>query len=111
MINIYVNLPRLELQEGSSVTATAYFRDVDASTVPTTARYRIDCSTTGDAVRAWTDLTPAASIDIDLTPDDTAIVSNTRRDERKQLTVEVNTDLDTQVRERVFYIVKNINEF
>jgi len=111
MIDIYVNIPKHKVQEGSSFTATAYFRLIDASTVPTTARYRIDCSTTGDAVRAWTDLTPAASIEIAITPADNAIISNTGLDERKQLTVETDTGLDTQRRERVFYNVSNIHEY
>ena len=111
MTEIYVKIPKNAVQEKSSFTATVSFRDGDTSTVPTTARYRVDCNTTGDAIRAWTDLTPAASIDVTLTPDDNKIVSSYYRDERRQLTIETNTDLSTQTRERVFWTVKNIEEF
>lgn len=111
MINTYIIIPRNAVQEKSSFTATVYFRDADASTVPTTARYRIDCSTTGEAIRAWTDLTPAASIEITITPDDNKIVSTQRREERRQITVETNTDLYTQTRERAYWTVKSIDEF
>jgi len=110
-MNTYITLPKNRFQEGSSFTATAYFRLGNASTVPTTARYRIDDSTTGDAIRAWTDLTPAASIEIAITPDDNQIVSSTRREERRQITIETNTGLDTQTRERLTWVVKRIEEF
>lgn len=111
MINTYIVVPQDAVQEESSFEATAIFRVLDASTVPTTVRYRIDCSTTGKAIRAWTGLTPAASITITITPSDNEIVSNTRREERRQLTVETNTGLDTQTRERVYWNVKSIEEF
>lgn len=111
MTSTYIIIPKTKVDEGTSFTATAYFRDGDASTVPTTARYRVDCSSTGKAIRAWTDLTPAASINITLTPDDNQIVSNTRSEERRQLTVETNTALDTQTRERIFWTVDSIEEF
>lgn len=110
-MNTYIKIPRPKVEEKSSFTATAYFRDGDAGTTPTTARYRIDDITSGDNIRAWTDLTPAESIDITITPDDNQITTSGKRENRRQLTVETNTDLDTQTRERVFWTVKNIEEF
>lgn len=111
MITTFIKIPKHNVDEGSSFTATASFRLVDASTVPTTVRYRIDDDYTGDEVRTWTDLTPAASISISITPADNASINGSRREERKQLTVETNTDLDTQTRERVYWTVKNIYQF
>ena len=110
-MNTYITIPKNTVDEGTSFTATAIFRTGDAADTPTTARYRIDCASTGKAIRAWTDLTPGTSIDITITPDDNQIVSNTRSKERRQLTVETNTDLDTQTRERIFWSVKTIDEF
>lgn len=111
MISTYTKIPKHQVQEKSSFTATAYFRDLDASVVPTTVRYRIDDVFTGDSLRDWTSLTPAESINIPITPDDNQIVSSTRRSERRQLTIETNTDLDTQTRELVFWAVKRIEQF
>ena len=111
MITIFCQIPQKAIQEESSFTATALFRLVDASTVPTTVRYRVDDTLTGKAIRAWTDLTPAASIAFTLTPADNAIVTNSRREERRQLTIEINTDLDTQTRERFYWTIKTIDEF
>lgn len=107
----YVKIPKPRVDEKTSFTATAYFRSDDAADTPTTARYRIDCATTGKAIRGWTSLTPATSIAITITPDDNQIVSLTRSNERRQLTLETNTDLSTQTRERVFWTVDSIPEF
>ena len=75
------------------------------------ARYRVDDVTTSKEIRDWTDLTPATSIEIALTPDDNAMSTGTTRIERRRITVETNTDLDTQVREFAYWSVENIEEF
>jgi len=111
MIYTYITLPKSKFQEKSSFTATATFRLLNASTTPTTARYRIDDDYSGDEVRGWTDLTPASSIEIAITPDDNKSVNGSRREERRTLTVEANTDLDTQTRERVAWTVETIFQF
>jgi len=111
MINTYIRIPQGNVEEESSFTATVYFRLADASTVPTTVRYRIDDDYSGDEVRGWTDLTPAASIEITITPDDNKSVNGSRREERRLLTIEANTDLDTQTRERIAWTVKTIYQF
>lgn len=55
--------------------------------VPTALSYRIDCVTSGQVVRALTPLTPAATVEITLTPADTAIVNPRNNQETKRLTV------------------------
>lgn len=111
MIDIYIQTPQDNVPEGSSFDATAYFRLSDAGTTPTTARYRIDNITTGLNMRDWTDLTPAESITIPVTPADTATRSSYSSKERMQMTVEVNTGLSTQVRKQHDFIVENIRAF
>jgi len=111
MVNAYIVLPQGSTQEKSSFTATVYFRESNAATTPTTARYRIDDNSTGDSIRGWTDLTPAVSIEITIEPDDNQIVSSTRREERRQITIEANTGLSTQTRELAYWTVKRIEEF
>ena len=111
MTDIYITIPRFTYDEGTTFVATANFRSGDASAVPTTARYRVDCKTTGKKITDWTTLTPAASISITMSADDNQIVSTGRQKERRQLTVESDTDLSTQTRERIFWTVRNIEEF
>jgi len=110
MIDVYLQIQRPTVPEASSFDLTAYFRTANVGTVPTTARYRIDSISTGNNVRAWTDLTPAESITIPITPDDTAM-STLDRQERKQITVEINQGLDTQVRRSIDFKVDNIRAF
>ncbi len=111
MAEVYIKLPQLTFKEGASFDATAYFREGEASEVPTTVKYRVDCLTTGKELTDWTTVTPAASVTISITATENAIQSQWNKSERKQITVARNPDLATQVRESVIYKVKNIAGF
>ena len=89
--------PKDEVNEGQSFTAT--FRFFDSSFVPsspTTLRYRIDCLTSKQTVLDWTTLTPAATVNIAVSPDDNEIKNSANRRERKQLVVQTNYGTATQ---------------
>lgn len=90
-MSVYIKIPRPIQNEKSSFVATAYFRDGNASSTPSSARYRIDCLTTGKEIEDWTSLSPASSIDITVTSTDNAIQSDINDVERKQIIVEENT--------------------
>lgn len=101
----------ISINEGKTHWLTASFKDkngVDA--IPTSAQYRIDCLTTGAAVRALTVLTPAASIEIKLTPDDVSIedVANTNEIKRVTLLAIYGDDSD-QIPEQYDYRVINMS--
>jgi len=108
MPDVYINIPQPTQQEGSSFTATAYFRNADTAEAPTTAKYRVDCLTTGKTVQEWTTLTPAESIAISITATHNAIQDNSNRFEKKQITVAANPDTATQFRAVRTYKVENI---
>jgi len=108
LIDVYIKLPKPRAKEGSGFTATVYFRNAATADTPTTARYRIDCLKTGVTVRDWTTLTPSTSISVAITSDDNAIQESCNANERKQLTVEADTDLSTQVRNTAYWEVDNI---
>lgn len=84
--------------EGSSFVVTIRPRDkaTDSPVTFSTMKYRIDCLTTGRTVRDWTDLTPSASVELQITDTDNAIVDDANRRERKQLTLVGNDGLSTQ---------------
>ena len=98
MAEIYISIPQLKFSEGASMVATAYFREGETSEVPTTAKYRLDCLTTGKELKDWTTLTPAASIAIAVTATENALQNQNNKNEKKQITIARNPDLDTQVR-------------
>lgn len=103
-------MPRLkEYNEGQSFTATFRFFDsgyVPAS--PATVRYRIDCLTTGNAIRDWTTLTPAQALSISVTPEDNVIKEPINRYERRQLVVQSNYGTSTQSVQSSDWLVKNL---
>ena len=107
MAEVYITTPQLSYSEGASMVATAYFREGEASEVPTTASYRIDCITTGKELQDWTTLTPAASIAIAVTATHNALQNQSNKIEKKQITVARNPDLATQVRRTKTWKVVN----
>jgi len=107
MAEVFISVPQLKFSEGSSMIATAFFREGEASEVPTTAQYRLDCLTTGTELKDWTILTPAASIAIAITATENALQSQSNRLEKKQITVSRNPDTDTQVRKTKTWKILN----
>jgi hypothetical protein len=76
------------VNENGTLYITASFYDTaNALFTPAAADYRIDCLTTGNEVRAWTDLTPATSVTIAVTGDDTQIYNENNSREVRQLVV------------------------
>lgn len=108
MLDVYIKLPKPKFKEGSGFVAVSYFRNSATGEAPTTARYRIDCLTTGREVLGWTTLTPATSINISITGTDNAIIDASSITERKQITVEADAGLSTQSRNTAYYEVENI---
>jgi hypothetical protein len=77
-----------QVNEDSSSRVTVNLFDLAGlPAVPTAFTYRIDCMTTGTAVRGITSLTPASSILIPLTPVDNAIQNEGDPIEVKRVTV------------------------
>lgn len=111
MPDVYVTAPWPQVKEGSSFTATAYFRNGATGEAPTTAKYRVDCLTTGKELTGWTSLSVAASINITVTATENAIQDQSSRVERKQLTVASDPDTSTQTRDSVEWFVENIRGF
>ncbi len=107
MAETYIQIPKLEYNEGTAFTATAYFRDGEASSASSTAKYRVDCLTTGEVLTDWTTLTPAVSIAISITSTNNAIQENSNKYEKKQITVSANHGLATQYRVKKTWNVKN----
>lgn len=77
------------VNEGSTAWLALAFSDRNGSAAsPTAITYRIDDVTGGGQVRANTEIgAPAASVEIELTPEDNAILS-TRQRERRRVTVQ-----------------------
>ena len=108
---VAIQIPKPRVQEGSSFTATAYFRAAGAASTPTNVYYRLDNLTTGEAIADWTSVTAAGNVSISITATHNAIRSQCNRYERMQLTVAADHGLSTQVRETATWDLENIRGF
>ena len=111
MTDTYVYIPKTEVLEGSSFTGIVYFRTGSSSDTPSTAKYRVDCLTTGKNLTAWTSLTPSTSVNISVTATENAIQDANNKTETKQLTVAADPDTASQTRSMAIWKVKNIQGF
>jgi len=80
-----------------------------APALPDSVSYQIDCLSTKQLVRLLTPLTPAAQIEITLTPNDTAILLQGNRSERKRVTVVANYGVDDAINDQYDFVVKNLS--
>lgn len=100
------------INERSRLPITIKFADGNwVPTAPNVARYRIDCQTTNTVIQGWTDLTPAATANVVVTPGQNAIIDDTNRYEKKVMAVEANYDLDSQYTDSFVWTVKNLQGF
>ena len=111
-ITITGKLVNSRVKESSAATLTAKVWDDSTDTwaaqTPTNAYYRIDNPTLNTEILGWTSLTAAASMPIVITGTQNAIVDDTRREERRQVTVKCNSGLSTQYQETADYWIVNL---
>jgi hypothetical protein len=104
-------MSRPQINERSTRWLTIAFKDRDgAAAVPGSASYRIDCLSTGTEIRADTALPAGASPEITLTPDDTAIVDDANRTERRLMTVHASFGVDDEINEYYLFDVRNLRK-
>lgn len=75
---------------------------------PATARYRVDCRTTGQQVRDWTEISPAATVEIEISSVENRILGDNDREERV-VTVVGDYGGGDLVPDEYAYVVKNLS--
>jgi hypothetical protein len=99
-----------DVKERTTAYLTVTFKDKNGVAVaPNSASYRIDCLTSGQAVKAPTALAPASSIEITLTPADNAIRVATHVRETKRVTVSAIYGASDEVNDQYDYDVVNLS--
>lgn len=98
-----------KINEGTTAYLTVTFKDkAGVNAAPTSATYRVDCLTTGTAIRAATALPAGASVELTLTKTDNRIVTPANVRERRRVTVVGTYGADDQVQEEYDYDVLNL---
>jgi hypothetical protein len=107
---IALRSPKTIVKEGSGFNIIANFRtrETSAADTPTTARYRLDCLSSGTEILGWTTVTAAAEVTIPVTGTQNAIVDDVNDFEVKQMIVESDTSASDQFRERITWRVTNL---
>lgn len=101
------------VSEGSVSYIEATFRDkAGVLTSPSSARYRIDCRTTGTAILAWTAVTGVSSaFTIEVASTSNAIIVAANELEVKTITVEATYGVTDKITGEYDYFVKNLRNY
>jgi hypothetical protein len=109
-------MTREVVNEASTMNVQAKFwGSTNLPSTPLSVRYRIKDVTNDRVVRDWTALTPASSVEIEVTAEDNAIYGDGSRPfqrfETRVLVVQANYDTSTQIAEEITYRIKNLRGF
>lgn len=100
------------VNESSAMTVRArFFNETGDLVTPTTARYLIRDISNDREVRAWTTLSPAATIDIPITASDNDLYEHSRsrkRFERRVVTVQADEGTATQRTDEIEYYIRDL---
>lgn len=92
----------------SSWLSVSFFDRLGAAAAPSSITCRIDCTTTGTAIRASTAVTPAATVEIAITPTENRIINTANATERRRVTVIAVYGGADQLTEQIDYDVRNL---
>jgi hypothetical protein len=100
------------VNESSAMTVRArFFNETGDLVSPTTARYLIRDISNDRVVRDWTSISPAATVDIQVTASDNDIYDSGRRErrfEKRVVTVQADEGTATQRTDEIEYWVRNL---
>ena len=107
---VSISLPKTVYLEETTFPVTAYFRtrSTKLASTPTSIRYRIDCLKTRTKIKDWTSVSAASSVTITITASDNQIQDDSNRFERKQIIVQADNGLSTQVNGKAIYKIENL---
>ncbi len=107
---VEISLPKTVFLEESVFTLTVFFRtrSTKSASTPTTIRYRIDDLRSAKVIRAWTTVSAAPNVSITISASDNEIQDDDTRFERRQIIVQADNGLSTQVLGKAVWRVTNL---
>lgn len=103
-------MARQTVNEGSTAYLSVEFRDQAGElAVPASISVRVDCASTGTALRPPTALNPASQIELTLSPLENRIVSASNRAERRRVTVTASYGAADAATADYEYTVRNLS--
>ncbi len=107
---VEISLPKTVFLEESVFILTVFFRtrSTKSASTPTTIRYRIDDIRSDKEIRDWTTVSAAPNVSITISSSDNQIIDDAALFERKQIIVQADNGLSTQVNGKAFWKIKNL---
>jgi len=107
---VEISLPKTIYLEEDTFPITAYFRvrATKAASTPTTVHYRVDDLRQRKELVDWTSVTTGANVTITMTAVINEIQDDSSHFERKQITVQADRGLTTQVHGKAVWRVRNV---
>lgn len=107
---VAITLPKTIVLEEDTFPITVDFRtrSTKAATAPTTVHYRVDDLRNNKELVDWTSVSAAANVTITMTSTINEIQDDSARLERKQIIVQADRGLSTQVNGRAIWRVRNL---
>ena len=107
---VAISLPKTIALEETSFTLTVFFRTraTKTASTPTTIRYRIDDLRSDREIRDWTSVSVAPNVSIVISATDNEIKDDSALFERRQIIVQADQGLSTQVNGKAIWKVKNL---
>jgi len=96
-------------EETSAYLTVEFYDKTGTLALPASVEYRVDCVTTGTAIRAATAIVPATSVEVALDTDDTRIVTQTNPFEERCVTVVATYGPKDAISTEYRFRVKNLN--
>jgi hypothetical protein len=111
VISILIGEP--QVAAGSAVAATVNFRtrSTASASTPSSIRYRVDCLTSKRQVINWTSVSAASSVSITIPGTSNGTIDSSNDLEQRQITVEADTGLSTQVKAAATWKVRTIRGY
>ena len=97
------------IKEGTGFEIEVHPLDGEGNEVPVnSAEYRIDDLSSGQNVLPWTEAEELSPILLKVSPSETVMIDETRRTERRLITVIAHFGTDGQITEEFYFKVKNL---
>lgn len=87
---------------------TSLYNAQDQLEAPVSLTYRIDCLTTGEAIKADTALPVSSVVSVTLSPEDTRIINQRNTQEKRRITFRAGYGASDELNDTVDFIVKNL---
>ena len=100
---------KTNLERSTGRVTLTFLNEEGNTTTPISARYRIDCLTSGQVIREWTDLTALSpSMTITLTEEDNRIIASTNPEETRELVLDYASATGNKLKGVARWTVQNL---